>query len=67
MVKFKVCRLTDINQVEATLNDFDLGEIIDYQLAAPDYRIIIVVIRYEDDPAANEPKEPEVKDDKPAK
>lgn len=60
MVKFKVYRLREIPEIEPALNDFDLGEILDYSITAPDYRIIILVVRY------GVPAE-EAKDDKPTK
>jgi hypothetical protein len=56
MHKFKVYRLTDINQIEEKLNSFDLGYIRDYQIAAPDYRIIVLVIRYTTDEEAKNDK-----------
>lgn len=55
MAKFKVYRLSDINQIEDKLNTFELGEILDYSVTAPDYRIIVLVVRYDegaDDKAA---------------
>jgi hypothetical protein len=48
VAKFKVIRLQDINQIESTLNEFDLGEIVDFSIAVPDYRIIVLVVRYDE-------------------
>jgi hypothetical protein len=53
--KFKVLRLNDFGFIENNLNDFDLGNILDVSVSMPDYRVIVLVIRYEP------------KDDKPAK
>jgi hypothetical protein len=58
MTKFKVHRLSDWRELEGALNSFGLGEIIDYTLTMPDYRVVLLVIRY---------REPDkkAKDDKP--
>lgn len=44
---FKVFRLDDINKIEPTLNNFELGTIIDYQLSTPDYRVVVLIVRYQ--------------------
>lgn len=56
MHKFKVYRLTDINQIEDTLNNFDLGPIYDWHFATPDYRVIVLVLRYTDESEAKSDK-----------
>jgi hypothetical protein len=68
--KFKVFRLTDISDIESKLNEFDLGPIMDVSISMPDYRVIVLVVRYvlpttpEVDEAQREDK---AKNDKPAK
>lgn len=72
MVKFKTIRVQDFRELDAKLNAFDLGNIIDYQLTMPDYRVVIVVLRYRDESDEGkatlygEPVGKKAKDDKPA-
>lgn len=61
--KFKVIRLPDLNQIEPTLNEFSLGNILDVSVSMPDYRVVVLVIRYE--PTPEESKD--AKNDKAAK
>lgn len=44
--KFKVFRLADWTEIENILNNFSLGGVEDVHVAMPDYRIIVLIVRY---------------------
>jgi len=70
--KFKVFRLSDINQIEPTLNDFSVPDeddvVIEHvSVSMPDYRVVVLVVQYaifKEDPQA---QKTEAKNDKAAK